>query len=61
MAYVAGILQQPHIMPCRPNRTGEDDMADQLEGSVMFYRKPEPLSVEAHGHLRVRTADKPRC
>lgn len=30
-----------------------------LDGSVMFYRKPEPLSVEAHGKLGVSQVDRP--
>ena len=30
-----------------------------LSGNVLFYTKPEPLSVEAHGKLGVNTLDNP--
>jgi len=30
-----------------------------LSGTVLFYNKPEPLSVEAHGKLGVNPVDKP--
>jgi len=30
-----------------------------LDGQVLFYKKPEPLSVEAHGKLGVNPVDKP--
>ena len=30
-----------------------------LSGNVLFYGKPEPLSVEAHGTLGVDPVDKP--
>lgn len=31
----------------------------QVSGNVMFYSKPEPLSVAAHGHLGVKQIDRP--
>ena len=31
----------------------------QLSGNVLFYSKPEPLSIEAHGKLGLRRVDKP--
>ena len=31
----------------------------ELTGNVLFYRKPEPLSVEAHGTLGVKRIDQP--
>lgn len=31
----------------------------QLTGSVLFYKKPEPLSPEAHGNLGVKQIDQP--
>ena len=31
----------------------------QLDGNVLFYSKPEPLSVEMHGKLGVNPVDKP--
>ena len=31
----------------------------QLDGNVLFYSQPEPLSAEAHGKLGVTPADKP--
>jgi hypothetical protein len=33
--------------------------ASSLTGAVLFYSKPEPLSVEAHGKLGVNVVDKP--
>jgi hypothetical protein len=33
--------------------------ASPLSGNVLFYGKPEPLSVEAHGSLGVDPAEKP--
>ena len=38
-------------------QTGQ--MSGQLAGNVLFYGKPEPLSVEAHGALGVEPAEKP--
>ncbi|MAT33708.1 MAG: peptidase [Ponticaulis sp.] len=31
----------------------------ELTGNVLFYRKPEPLSLEAHGKLGVKRIDQP--
>lgn len=32
---------------------------NQVTGNVLFYRKPEPLSFQAHGSLGVRQIDQP--
>ncbi|WP_298125666.1 SapC family protein [Brevundimonas sp.] len=34
-------------------------MSGQLAGTVLFYGRPEPLSVEMHGNLGVQPAEKP--
>jgi hypothetical protein len=33
--------------------------AGQLQGNVLFYSRPEPLSVDAHGKLGLRRVDTP--
>ncbi|HEV7227863.1 SapC family protein [Brevundimonas sp.] len=38
-------------------QTGQ--MSGQLAGTVLFYGKPEPLSVENHGGLGIEQAEKP--
>lgn len=38
-------------------QTGQ--MSGQLAGTVLFYGKPEPLSVENHGGLGIEPAEKP--
>ena len=35
------------------------DMSGQLAGTVLFYGKPEPLSLENHGNLGINPSDKP--
>ncbi len=39
--------------------TQTGDMSGQLAGNVLFYGKPEPLSVENHGALGVSPTDRP--
>ena len=31
----------------------------EITGEVMFYRRPEPLSAEAHGRLKLKVSDAP--
>ena len=37
----------------------EPTVDNPVTGQVLFYNKPEPLSVEAHGNLGVKTIDQP--
>lgn len=36
-----------------------DTSAGEVSGNVLFYSRPEPLSVEAHGKLGLKRLDKP--
>ena len=41
------------------NTTPQNGDAPALSGQVMFYRQPEPLSVERHSNLGVKRIDRP--
>lgn len=39
--------------------TTQGGQGPELSGNVLFYRKPEPLSLEAHGKIGVKRIDQP--
>ena len=39
--------------------TNQPGQGPELSGNVLFYRRPEPLSLEAHGKIGVKQIEQP--